>query len=161
MWYREDCQEIEPKFTYHNFNPSTSTFGFRTAGSDHFFILSDYQEQCIPLEQNKKTINKCRALLQHVILATFPYIWVTKFTENIHSFCVMVKQWKTYRWTSSGRWERKYKQKGMYHVTPGATLQKTLSQSLSMRWGKAEEKEREEARDRKGEMEKREGGRNF
>lgn len=47
-----------------------------------------------------------------------------KFSGNIHSICIMVKQWKACRWTSSGRWERKHKQKGMYHVTPGATLQK-------------------------------------
>lgn len=55
----------ETKFTYHNFNPSTSTFGLRTAGSDLlFFILSDHQEQCIqPLEQNKKTIKN--AVLCH------------------------------------------------------------------------------------------------
>lgn len=47
-----------------------------------------------------------------------------KSSRNIHSICIMVKQWKACRWTSSGRWERKHKQKGMYHVTPGATLQK-------------------------------------
>lgn len=153
----------EPKFTYHNFNPSTSTFGFRTAGSDLIFlILSDLQEQCIhPWEQNKKTINKCCALLQHVILAMFPYIWLTKFSENIHSICVMVKQWRTCSWTSSGRWERKYKQKGMYHVTPGATLQKHSHRPWAQDEGRQRKRERRwetgRVKGRKG----REGGRNF
>lgn len=98
--------------------PQQGYFGFRTAGSDIIFsyFLTTKNNAKKPWEQNKEIINKWYAVLQHIILAALPYIHVTKLSENVHNICVM--EWlKTCRWVSSRKWERKYKQKEIHHVT--------------------------------------------